>query len=422
MLVFMPIVLITIIVGCGGNDNVNQPDDTQPQAEIYEDENENEEVFELEIEEPTGFIFDTKEGILFMENVKSEYDKNGKYYAYADTAIENLLTNFWHERRNIFYDGYPQKTASAFHYWWYAHGIDALADAYIRTGNEKYKEYADIVLGTIVRRNNGITNDYYDDMLWMAIALLRFYDATGEEKYKEYVEILWEDIKRGWNDNMGGGIAWRKSQLDYKNTPSNAPAVILAARMYRLFKNPEDFEWAKKIYEYQKETLVDKVTGQVWDGINREGNGRIDKNWNFTYCHGVYIGAGVELYKITGEEVYLDDAKKTANYALNTFFNERNGTFTESGEGDGGLFKGIMTRYMTELYLISPDMSGIKSKLEMCAETLRESGTTEEGLFAKNGYRILRNGDGYDLSTQLSGVMLYEMMAVIEGNVLSKEE
>ena len=408
-MILILIISATAISACGGTADISDDIASQPQTEFIEAE----ENKETETTEPAGFIFDVKEGILFMENINIEFNKDGKYYAYADTAIENLLANYWNERRNLFYDSYPQKNASAFHYWWYAHGIDTLADAYIRTGNERYKQYADNILDRIVRQNSGITNDYYDDMLWMAIALLRFYDKTGEEKYAEYVNTLWEDIKGGWNDNMGGGIAWRKSQLDYKNTPSNAPAVILAARLYRTFGNAEDFELAKKIYEYQKKTLVDSITGQVWDGINREGNGRIDKNWNFTYCHGVYIGAGVELYKITGEEVYLEDAKKSAKYSLETFFNERNGTFTESGEGDGGLFKGILTRYLTGLYIISPDMTVIKEKLEMCAETLRESGTTEEGLFVRNGYRIFRD-DRYDLSVQLSGVMLYEMLSIIE--------
>ena len=348
-----------------------------------------------------------------MGNLNMEFDKNGKYYAYADRAVDNLLANYWDKDRNIFYDSYPKKTGSAFNYWWYAHGIDALTDAYIRTGNKKYREYADNILLSIVKKNGKIINDYYDDMEWMALALLRLHDKTGEEKYAEYVKILWEDIKGGWNTNMGGGIAWRKSQLDYKNTPANAPAAILAARLYRILGDEEDFKWAKKIYDFQKENLVNNMTGQVWDGINREGNGQIDKNWIFTYCHGVYLGAGVELYKITNDEIYIEDAKRTANYALETFFSKSSGSFTESGEGDGGLFKGILTRYLTELYLVCPDMRGIKEKLEMCAETLYEKGTTEDGRFVRNGYSESHD-DRYDLSVQLSGVMLYEMMAVIE--------
>lgn len=403
--------LCVLTAGCGENPALEA--DTPMSYAEEEAASEISETVTTEIQEPTEFIFDLKEGNLFMENINVAFNEAGKYYALADKAISDLIANYWNENRSIFYDSYPKKTGSAFNYWWYSHGIDTLADAYIRTGNEAYREYADKVLEGILKRNKKITNDYYDDMEWMGLALVRLYDKTGDEKYAEYIEILWEDIKNGWNMNMGGGIAWRKSQLDYKNTPANAPAAILAARLYRTNGNAEDFEWAKKIYEFQKENLVNNVTGQVWDGINREGNGKVDKNWNFTYCHGVYLGAGVELYKITGEEVYLEDAKRTANYALNTFFNESRGTFTEDGEGDGGLFKGILTRYLTELYLICPDMTQIKDALTMCAETLETSGTLEDGRFSKNGYRI-SSSDKYDLSVQLSGVMLYEMMAKIE--------
>jgi len=42
--------------------------------------------------------------------------------------------------------------------------------------------------------------------------------------------------------------------------------------------------------------MVDPATGFVWDGKNRTGDGHIDKDWEFTYCQGVFIGAGVELY------------------------------------------------------------------------------------------------------------------------------
>src|SRR5690606_39804151 len=68
------------------------------------------------------------------------------------------------------------------------------------------------------------------------------------------------------------------------------------------FGNEEDLDWAIKIYDWQKRMLVDPVTGFVWDGMNREGDGKIDKDWKFTYCQGVYIGAGLELYRHRSEE------------------------------------------------------------------------------------------------------------------------
>jgi Predicted glycosyl hydrolase len=334
------------------------------------------------------------------------------YNQYADEAVTNLIANYWNSGAKIFYDGYPSKKGGAFNYWWYAHAVDLLADVYIRTQNAEYLTYVDDTIDSIIARNNKITNDYFDDMEWMAIAILRLYDETKDDKYLNYAQILWKDIQRGWNDKMGGGIAWRKGQLDYKNTPANAPAAILAARLYKVTNDEADLEWAVKIYTFQKDNLVDPATGQVWDGINREGNGKIDKNWNFTYCHGVYIGAGVEMYNITGDATYLNDAVKTTEYALGKFI-DKNGVFSAEGDGDGGLFKGILIRYLGELYKILPEMTQIKETINKNVDILRENGTNNVGNFTNNFNKAPADDTGSDLSTQLSGCMLFEVAVAI---------
>ena len=336
------------------------------------------------------------------------------YYKYADEAQENLIKNYWNEHGGIFFDKFPQVTnRRVFNYWWMAHAIDALVDGYARTGDAKYKEYADRTLAASIARNNSrIINDYYDDMQWMALALLRLYELTKDSRYMLYIEDLWSDIKKGWNEHAGGGIAWRKQQLDYKNTPANAPAAIFAARLYNTLKKPEDLEWAKKLFAYVDNNLTDKQTGQIWDGLNRQGDGNIDKNWCFTYCHGVYIGAAAELYKITGGQAYLDKARLTADFALTHFIRE-SGIFSEEGEGDGGMFKGILIRYLTELYKITPDYTKIRDVIFSNIDILRENGTSADGRIGRSWLRAPGEQDGFDLTVQLSGVMLYEMAAVI---------
>jgi len=351
--------------------------------------------------------------MIVNEEIKIKFDAESKYYKYADKAQDDLIENYWNEQDGVFFDKFPDKT-SGHNYWWMAHAIDAMTDAYIRTGDVKYKEYADKTLAaTVSRNNNKIINDYYDDMQWMALALLRLYDNTGERKYMVYVEDLWSDITKGWNDSMGGGIAWRKGQLDYKNTVANAPAAILAARLYNTFGNDVYMNWAIKLFKFVDENLTDKQTGQIWDGINRQGDGKTDKDWVFTYCHGVYIGAAAELYKITGEQEYLDKAMLTAKFSLDKFIN-KNGEFADEGEGDGGMFKGILFRYLTELYKINPDFKDIKYDFYENIQILRETGTSGDGRIGKSWLRAPREQDGFDLTVQLSGVMLYEMAAVIE--------
>ncbi|MBC8079451.1 MAG: glycosyl hydrolase, partial [Gorillibacterium sp.] len=292
-------------------------------------------------------------GFLYNKAHQSAVEqKNNNWQARAELGQNALLESFWDDKRGLFNNAEPcilQLCTDPFNYWWQAHAVDVLTDGYLRTNDERYKNKLAAIYEGIQNRNAGVfPNDYYDDMEWMALAWLRAFEATGEERYKETALLLWKDIQTGWNDGSGGGIAWRKEQLDYKNTPANAPAVILAARLYKLLGNAEDLEWARRIYRWQKETLVDPVTGLVWDGINRQGDGVVDSDWKFTYGQGVYIGAGVELFKATHDPAYLADARRTVSYVQEQMTSPATGMLPSEGDRDGALFKGVLVRYLGE--------------------------------------------------------------------------
>ncbi|WP_152399438.1 glycoside hydrolase family 76 protein [Paenibacillus cellulositrophicus] len=334
----------------------------------------------------------------------------------ADAAQEALRRHYWNPDIAMFNIETPCPNGECntiFHYWWMAHAADVLVDGLLRTGEAVYGEMLAELHDGIRRRNGGVyPNELYDDMEWMALAWLRAYEATGEEKYKETVHILWEDIQSGWNDHMGGGIAWHKSQLAYKNTPANAPAAILAARLYRCFGSAEDLEWARNIYDWQQRSLVDPATGFVWDGMNRTGDGRIDKDWKFTYCQGVFIGAGVELWRVSGEPGFLRDALRTAEAAKAELAAD-DGVFPDEGSGDGGLFKGILVRYLAELSLASEEAARLAvPMLAANAGVLWDAGRSAACLFGTDWRQA--PAEPVSLSTQLSGVKLLERMAVLE--------
>lgn len=174
----------------------------------------------------------------------------------ADQSIVSLIEHFWNDSQDYFN---ATTVSQEFNYWPQAHALDVLVDAYVRTGDPRYEEYMKRWRSG-VRFQNGDTflNEYYDDMEWNALAMLRAYQATGEEGFKNDVDTIWRDIKTGWNSIMGGGIALRKTQLYYKNTPANAPAAILAARLYRELGDEEDLEWSLRIYRWLKDTLYDE--------------------------------------------------------------------------------------------------------------------------------------------------------------------
>jgi predicted alpha-1,6-mannanase (GH76 family) len=342
--------------------------------------------------------------------------------ARADLAQKALRERFWNPGIGMYDIETPCPEGACntiFHYWWMAHAVEALADGLARTKDSLYSDtLSELYEGLLIRNAGAWPNAMYDDMEWMAIAWLRAYESTNEEKYKAAAIVLWEDIKTGWNDHMGGGIAWQKSQLDYKNTPANAPAVILAARLYERFGNEDDLRWALRIYEWQKSALVDPESGFVWDGMNRQGDGNIDKDWTFTYCQGVFIGAAQELYRATGEESYLRDADRTALAAVRKLTDPATGLLPEEGKGDGGLFKGIFVRYAANLTSARSPYSGeLANVLLGNAETLWNEGRDRERhLFGPNWSRPPEAI--VELGTQISGVIMLEMAAKLEARAL----
>lgn len=331
--------------------------------------------------------------------------------AAADSSTGSLIGSFWNGSGYFNYDSNGKED---FHYWPQAHALDVMIDAYKRTGDDKYKRYFDLWFdGVKIKNGNTFRNDFYDDMEWNALAMLRAYQATKETKYKEAVLQIWEYIKEGWNENGGGGITWKNGEPT-KNACSNGPACILAARLYQEFGDEKDKEWATRIYGWQKNTLVNMNNGMVYDHINYE-TGQIQKDWIFTYNQGTFAGSAVELHKIFGEKAYLNDAVKVADYALGAL--SQNSILKDENGGDGGLFKGIFIRYFTELIrqerLEASDRKRYIQSIKYNAETLWNEGTTQPAVLFGTNWRQ-KPGASTGLTEQLSGCMLIEAMALLD--------
>jgi predicted alpha-1,6-mannanase (GH76 family) len=337
----------------------------------------------------------------------------------SDSCSVALETGFYN-RRGHYYNNTNQGDTT-FHYWPQAHALDVLTDAYLRTNNKQYvARMNDWMAGVRAKNGNTFLNEYYDDMLWNALAMLRVYDATKDKKWLDETVTLWEDIKTAWNDTLGGGMAWRKGQRYYKNTPVNGPAIILAARLYQRLKRPDDLAWAKKVYGWQKKVLVDPATGLVYDGINQNNDGQLNTTWKFTYCQGVWIGGTLELYRITNDPAYLADATKTADLSITDPTLTTNGLMRDEGKGDGGLFKGVLVRYLTQL-ILEPDLPRSQKAryaafLKHNAETLWQQGTARPQFTFGTFWQKQPTGGQTGLSSQLSGTMLMEAMALLTRN------
>ena len=333
--------------------------------------------------------------------------------AAADSSSTGLISIFWNATSNYF--NYTA-TGTEFHYWPQAHGLDVLLDAYERTKDESYKSYFDKwFTGVKAKNGNTFLNHFYDDMQWNALSMLRAYNATDDEKYKTATIVLWEDIKTGWNDKGGGGIAWNKGELNSKNACSNGPACILAARLYQQFNDAADLEWATKIYNWEKEVLFNPSNGAIYDNLNASTG--VISNYISTYNQGTFIGPAVELYKITGEKTYLNDAVKAANYTINKLTANR--ILNTEGNADLALFKGIFVRYFTQL-IQTPGLDAATKKrfvlfLKYNANELWYTGTNKQYVVFKSDWKSAPYFlSETELNAQLSGSMLIEAAALLK--------
>lgn len=222
--------------------------------------------------------------------------------------------------------GWPPDPGQRLHwhwnYWWQSHLLEALADAQHRAPTAARAGLIARFARSIRLRNFGSwVNEYYDDIAWLGIALQRVGGDPGA------LGAIADRLRSGWTPDAGGGIWWRRGDR-FKNAPANGPAAIFHARA-------GDTEHARGLLSWMTERLVDPDTGLVWDGY-RVDTGETVKHI-YTYCQGVYLGACVELSEV-------DSAKRVIRAVAAHC--APGGVIRGQGGGDGGLFAGILARYL----------------------------------------------------------------------------
>ncbi|WP_421893305.1 glycoside hydrolase family 76 protein [Marinoscillum sp.] len=354
-------------------------------------------------------IYVTLFGLLISHASFSQFES----YSTLANQAQDKLHNSFRSSSGTYYIENNGTSNTYFHYWWNAHALDVLVDAYERTNDSKYVTRINTLVNNWSSNNGGsIYNNYYDDMEWLSLSLFRAWKATGNSSFLNMSTDLWDDIKTGENSNQGGGIAWRKTQLDYKNVPANAPAIIYACRRHQEWGHSWELDLATDLYGWLKATLRES-SGRINDGINRQGNSQIDY-WQFTYNHGVFIGAALEMYQSTNNSTYLNDAIATADYAIQSNDLVTSGILRNEGTADAGLFKGIMVRYLALLAQESAVPSAKRNTylafLEDQAESIHVNGfNRNDDLVGVDWTQA--PGSSTWMSAQLSGMMMLEIAA-----------
>ena len=253
-----------------------------------------------------------------------------------------------------------ERITASWNYWWQAHLVDALVDGAVHRGDDECARDAVALLRGIRIRNLGRwTNDYYDDMAWLGLAIERvdrhLHEATGTS-HRRASATLRDTMYYAWVPDLGGGIPWRRTD-HFFNAPANGPAAVLLARSGRPERAVEMADWM------HRRLLM--PSGLIADGLWRRPGGEFELDQAvYTYCQGVVLGAETEAYRFTGNTVHLDriDALLTAvTDRLTT-----DGVIRGAGGGDGGLFAGVLARYLalvaTDLPAGAPGADGLRRR------------------------------------------------------------
>lgn len=206
----------------------------------------------------------------------------------------------------------------------------------------------------------------YDDIMWWVISLARAYQMTGDTEFLTYAE---SGFDRVWNGStkvgdtgsyadpalgLGGGMFWSWNQSnpsepktsDYgKMACINYPTVVAAMILYNTTNNTDYLDKAKEIYAWSRENLFNPTTGMVADSRH----GKQEPDWSPTvYNQGTCVGSGVLLYEATGEEQYLKDAIRTADYTRNTMSAPYDILPYKTGHEEG-IYTAIFAQYISML-------------------------------------------------------------------------
>ncbi len=300
-------------------------------------------------------------------------------------------------------------------FWWQAQLLDCMVDAWLREPDPVRARRIRALVRSVKLRNLGrFTNDYYDDMAWMGLALQRAEPAGVHEPAG--ISRIVTKILDAWAPPTGG-IPWRVGD-DYYNAPANGPAAILLARSGFPGRARQTVDWMNAALRLPGSDLLA-------DGLYA---GHPPRPVYYSYVQGVTLGAELELAKTGASRSAIHRLVAAVDGLLTTA-----GVLRGHGGDDGGLFTGILARYLA---VVATDLPGddpadrvarsaaARLVLDSAEAAWGHRQSTAEGpLFGPDWTRtavLPRRGGAdtaeRDLSVQLSGWMLSEAAAVVAGS------
>ena len=303
------------------------------------------------------------------------------------------------------------------HYWWQAHYLDALLDRAERLRAASESREADRTLrrarqlqrGILIRNGLRWVNSFYDDMAWLALATDRLGSMTGRDGAPA---ALTAALRSAHTADLGGGLWWNRDR-NYKNAAATGPAALHFARIGERGR-------ARELTGWLAATLLSPESRLYRDGVRlREGRPAVDAAV-YSYNQGPVLGALLAL----GRPAELDAAGALVE-AVAAQLASPAGVLRSHDGGDGGLFTGILVRYLalaaTDARLPERQRATAARLVRATGEALWAGRRSAEGLtvFARHADRSAEAdyppGTAVHLSTQLQAWTVLEAAARLDG-------
>lgn len=320
------------------------------------------------------------------------------------------------------------------HYWWQAHYVDCLVDTGRRELATKTRfdgdsrpsagRLASRLVTTIRLRNFfRFVNNYYDDMAWLALSTLRLEQLAKEtrkpgRRRNAYIRRkLTLQFDSASTDDLGGGTFW-STKRDFKNTPATAPVALYFART-------DHRERAQALVNWLNSKLLHPQRALYLDGLRIRNGEIVLEDAVYTYNQGPILGALLEL----GGQENLERAAHLVEAVARELTVPGTQVIHGDGTGDGGLFTGILIRYLAlaardqRLPEATRETAGVLvlSTARASWDGRRESGGDPKSpdlTFSPNPLRPASEtypaGAAVELSTQLQAWMALEAAATLE--------
>ena len=185
--------------------------------------------------------------------------------------------------------------------------------------------------GSSTNGKTGGGDRFFDDNAIIGIELVEAFEQLGDTKYLDWCSQIFKFYKAGIDNTMGKALWWCESNINQPgNDSSNKPTCAngfgtwFLMRYYEVCPESEKAEvlqMAKDLYQWLYTNLRDN-DNLYW---NSKGANGVINTTKWTYNSGAMIAGGVRLYKATGEQRYLNEAKATASSSYDYFVKSRNG-------------------------------------------------------------------------------------------------